>query len=139
MHLFQQAFKRRPRLACIGPIMVDRYVPPRGRHILEILDSLRETGVVRGSAVLEEELLHRVLSPVATLVRIKSFWPLIVDSSSDELSAIARGTAENEDRGDDVIARGDLAPSDSDSREEGPRWITAVSEAAWLGLIAGST
>lgn len=110
-------------------------MPPRGRHILEILDNLGEIGVVRVSPAVEE--LHRDLSPVATLVRITSFWPLIV-ASSDELSAMARGAVDDEGRGDEK-ARGDLPPSDSDSKEEGPPWTTAVSEAAWLSLIAGST
>lgn len=72
-------------LACIGPTIVERYVPPRGKHRFEIFGRRRP---VVESPPPSFKALHRAFSPVATLMRIGSASPLIVVR---ELRAIARG------------------------------------------------
>lgn len=85
-----------PRLTCIGPIIVDKYVPPRGKPCLVIFGKVisRGTEFIRCEVVFPAlAVLHRALSPVATLMRIGSDWPSILATVESELRVSARGAS----------------------------------------------
>lgn len=94
---------RSERLACIGPMMVDKHVPPRGKHCLLIFGSPPRQSVEFEMCLVLPGLavLHRAVSPVATLMRIGSGCPSVFSFES-ELRAIARGVScEEGEEGDE--------------------------------------
>ena len=77
-------------------MIVDKYVPPRGRHcllILGILASGPATADCIRCEVFPVLAVHRALSPASMLRRTGSGWPLTLADAESELREIARGVS----------------------------------------------